>query len=92
MTASADVPAPLVVYSTSWCGYCHTLKRQLRDTGIAFSEVNIDETPGAAEFVMRINGGNQTVPTVLFPRRQHANQPAAVRRPGAAGPRCSLSR
>ena len=67
MTASAEVPNPLVIYSTTWCGYCRTLKRQLVDKGIVFTEVNIEETPGAAEFVMGINRGDQTVPTVLFP-------------------------
>ncbi len=67
MTPSAEVSAPLVIYSTTWCGYCRTLKRQLVDEGIAFSEVNIEVTPGAAEFVMTVNRGNQTVPTVLFP-------------------------
>jgi mycoredoxin len=67
VTASVEVPTPLVIYSTTWCGYCRTLKRQLVDEGIAFTEVNIEQTPGAAEFVMGINRGNQTVPTVLFP-------------------------
>jgi mycoredoxin len=67
VTASVEVPTPLVIYSTTWCGYCRTLKRQLVDEGIAFTEVNIEETPGAAEFVMSINRGNQTVPTVVFP-------------------------
>jgi mycoredoxin len=67
VTASVEVPSPLVIYSTTWCGYCRTLKRQLVDEGIAFTEVNIEDTPGAAEFVMGINRGDQTVPTVLFP-------------------------
>jgi mycoredoxin len=67
VTASAELPTALVIYSTTWCGYCRTLKRQLVDEGIAFTEVNIEETPGAAEFVMGINRGDQTVPTVLFP-------------------------
>lgn len=67
MTASVEEPIPLVIYSTTWCGYCRTLKRQLVDEGIAFTEVNIEDTPGAAEFVMGINRGAQTVPTVLFP-------------------------
>jgi len=67
VSASVEVPTPLVIFSTTWCGYCHTLKRQLGDEGIAFTEVNIEETPGAAEFVMEINRGAQTVPTVLFP-------------------------
>jgi mycoredoxin len=57
----------LIIYSTTWCGPCRTLKRLLTEQGITFAEVNIDETPGAAEFVMSVNRGNQTVPTVLFP-------------------------
>jgi len=60
-------PTEIVMYSTTWCGYCRQLKRQLVEQGIVFSEVNIEQTPGAAEFVMSVNGGNQTVPTVLFP-------------------------
>jgi mycoredoxin len=54
------------MYSTTWCGYCRTLKRQMTDEGIAYTEINIEETDGAAEFVMSVNGGNQTVPTILF--------------------------
>jgi mycoredoxin len=66
LTALA-APAELIMYSTTWCGYCRTLKRQLTDEGIASTEVNIEDAPQAADFVMTINGGNQTVPTLLFP-------------------------
>ena len=66
MTVMSE-PTEIVMYSTTWCGYCRQLKRQLVEQGIVFSEVNIEQTPGAAEFVMSVNGGNQTVPTVLFP-------------------------
>ena len=34
--------------------------------GIAFAEVDIEQNPEAADFVMSVNNGNQTVPTVLF--------------------------
>ena len=34
--------------------------------GISFTEVDIEHDPAAAKFVMRVNGGNQTVPTVKF--------------------------
>lgn len=63
----AGAADPLVIYGTSWCGPCRTLKRLLTEQEIAFTEINIEETPGAAEFVMSVNRGNQTVPTVLFP-------------------------
>jgi mycoredoxin len=57
----------LTMYSTTWCGYCMRLKRLLDREGIAYTEVNIEEDSRAAEFVMRVNGGNRTVPTVVFP-------------------------
>jgi mycoredoxin len=63
--APSDVE--LIMYTTSWCGYCRSLKRQLHEQGIEFTEVNIEEVPDSAEFVMSVNGGNQTVPTLLFP-------------------------
>ena len=56
----------LTVYSTTWCGYCHRLKTQLDREGIAYEVVDIEQEPAAAEFVMSVNGGNQTVPTVRF--------------------------
>jgi len=54
------------MYTTVWCGYCQRLKAQLGREGIAFEEVDIEADPAAAAFVESVNGGNQTVPTVLF--------------------------
>ena len=56
----------LTMYSTSWCGYCHRLKSQLDRESIAYTVVDIERDDAAADFVMRVNGGNQTVPTMLF--------------------------
>lgn len=55
------------MYTTTWCGYCSRLKIALKSEGIAYTEVDIEQDPAAAEFVMSVNGGNQTVPTVKFP-------------------------
>jgi mycoredoxin len=60
------MPGPFTMYSTSWCGYCHRLRRQLRSEGITFHEVDIETDPGAAELVEQANDGNQTVPTLVF--------------------------
>lgn len=57
----------LTMYSTTWCGYCHRLSSQLDREGIAYAVVDIEQDPVAADFVMSVNGGNQTVPTVRFP-------------------------
>ncbi|MGP3964512.1 glutaredoxin family protein [Nonomuraea sp. 3N208] len=56
----------LTVYSTTWCGPCKRLKAQLTREGISFREVDIERDPSAAEFVMSVNNGNQTVPTVVI--------------------------
>jgi mycoredoxin len=61
------VPGELTMYTTSWCGFCRTLKNQLARAGIEIAEVDIERDEAAAEFVMSVNGGNQTVPTVVFP-------------------------
>jgi len=55
------------MYSTPWCGYCRRLKSQLEREGIAFDEIDIEVHPEAADVVMAVNHGNQTVPTMLFP-------------------------
>jgi mycoredoxin len=57
---------PLTMYTTPWCGYCRRLKSQLAREGIEITEVDIERDPAACEYVMTVNGGNQTVPTLLF--------------------------
>ncbi|HWG00912.1 MAG TPA: mycoredoxin [Trebonia sp.] len=54
------------MYTTPWCGFCKNLKRQLAKAGVEISEVDIERDPEAAKFVEGVNGGNQTVPTLLF--------------------------
>jgi mycoredoxin len=68
----------LTMYSTTWCGYCARLKSQLDREGIAFTEVNIEQDPEAAEFVMGVNGGNQTVPTIRFDDGSALTNPSIV--------------
>jgi len=64
------------MFSTAWCGYCRRLKTYLDVSQIRYREVNIEETPDAVAFVERINGGNRTVPTVLFPDGSSATNPS----------------
>lgn len=56
----------LTMYTTPWCGYCRRLKGQMDRAGITFAEVDIEKDPAAADYVMSVNGGMQTVPTLLF--------------------------
>lgn len=69
---------PLTMYTTPWCGYCRRLKAQLAREGIELTEVDIERDPGAADYVMSVNGGNQTVPTVVFPDGVAMTNPSAA--------------
>jgi mycoredoxin len=55
------------MYSAPWCGYCRRLASQLDREGIAHTVVDVDQDPEAAGYVMSVNGGNRTIPTVRFP-------------------------
>ena len=79
------MPGTVTMYSTTWCGYCRRLKSQMDREGIAYTEINIEQDPESAAFVEKANGGNQTVPTVLFPDGPTHDEPVAG--PGEAGSR-----
>jgi mycoredoxin len=69
---------PLTMYTTTWCAFCKRLKRQLAADGIEMAEVDIEQDPAAADFVMTVNGGFQTVPTVVFPDGSALTNPSAA--------------
>ena len=68
----------ITMYSTVWCGYCTRLKIAMKASGISFTEVDIEHDPAAAEFVMSVNGGNQTVPTLKFADGTALTNPSIV--------------
>ncbi len=55
---------PITMYSTTWCGYCRRLKRQLAEVGIEVQEVDIDEQPHLGAQIEAKTGGFRVVPTV----------------------------
>ncbi len=60
-------PAGIVMYSTSWCPDCRRARRVLESARVDYLDVDIERDPHAAKFVMQLNGGNRSVPTILFP-------------------------
>jgi len=68
----------VTMYTTQWCGFCRRLKGQLAREGIEVAEVDIERNSAAADYVMSVNGGVQTVPTVLFPDGTALTNPSAA--------------
>jgi mycoredoxin len=57
----------IVVYGTAWCGDCRRAKKLLERRGIDYAWVDVEEQKGAKEEMLRLNGGDRRVPTLLFP-------------------------
>ena len=65
----------VTIYGTRWCCDCRRAKQFLRERKVVFREVNIDETPGAEELVLRVNNGRRKVPTIEVDGRYFACSP-----------------
>lgn len=80
MTTKDYIPeaGSITMFSTDWCGYCKRLITMLKSEGIGYTEVNIETTPGTPELVENINGGDQVVPTVIFPDGSSATNPSII--------------
>lgn len=76
MTTKNPAAGTVTMYSTTWCGYCRRLRSQLDREGIAYDVIDIERDEDAAVYVMQVNGGNQTVPTVVFPDGTAATNPS----------------
>jgi len=66
------------IYSTSWCGPCKRLKRQLTELNITFQEIDIEQSPEAAALVESLNNGDQMVPTLVFSDGTSMTNPSAI--------------
>lgn len=67
--------AEVKMYTTTWCPDCRQAKKYLDSRGIRYEEINIETTPGAAEFVMSVNAGKRKVPTLVVGENVFHNSP-----------------
>ena len=75
-SSSAEGSLP-TIYTTSWCPFCASLRQGLARLGVEYTEIDIEENPEVATIVEGINGGNRTVPTVVYADGSTATNPAA---------------
>lgn len=64
------------MYGAEWCGDCRRSKRLLNELGVEYTYINIEEVSGAADKVVEINGGMQSIPVVMFSDGTHLTEPS----------------
>jgi mycoredoxin len=66
----------ITMYGAQWCGDCTRSKRLLTELGVDFEYINIEEVAGAADKVVEINGGMQSIPVIIFRDGTHLTEPS----------------
>ena len=56
----------IIIYGTEWCGDCYRARRILKTINIPFEWVDIDNNQAGENYVLSINNGMRSVPTIVF--------------------------
>ena len=56
----------VVIYTKSFCPYCHSAKDLLRQKGAAFEEISVDGDRAAQAAMAARAGGRSTVPQIFI--------------------------
>ena len=64
---SETTSSSITVYLTAWCPDCQRARAYLDRQKISYVSVDIDQNPEAMALVKKINRGNRSVPTIVFP-------------------------
>ncbi len=60
-------PSQIVMYATEYCADCLRAKNFFETNNIPHVRVGLEGDEEAIEFVMQVNNGYRSVPTIVFP-------------------------
>jgi len=69
----------ITIYSTGWCPDCWRVKMFLKERGVEFREINIEQDYEAEQIVLQANNGKRKVPTLRVGDRYFACSPFSAR-------------
>ena len=64
----------IIIYSTTTCPYCNTLKEYLQAKSIAFTEKLIDQDKAAGEEMEKESGGFKGVPFIVITKDDNTKE------------------
>jgi predicted GNAT family acetyltransferase/glutaredoxin len=66
----------ITMYGADWCGDCLRAKAWFAANDVAYSYVNLEEVPEAADIVLERNNGLKRIPVIVFPDDSHLTEPS----------------
>ena len=69
-------PSQIVMYATEYCSDCVRAKKFFEGDNISYLRVGLEGNADAPEFVMQVNNGYRSVPTIIFPDGSVLVEPA----------------
>jgi mycoredoxin len=60
-------PTQIVIYATEYCSDCIRAKKFFEVNSIPHLQVGLEGNPEATEFVIQVNNGYRSVPTIVCP-------------------------
>ena len=64
------------MYSADWCGDCRRSKRLMDSLNVEYTIIDVEADPLASEKVIEINGGQRSIPVIVFPDGTHMTEPS----------------
>ena len=64
------------MYSADWCGDCRRSKRLMDSLNVQYTIIDVEADPSASEKVIEINGGQRSIPVIVFPDGTHMTEPS----------------
>jgi glutaredoxin 3 len=56
----------ITIYTTPFCGYCHSAKRLLAQKRVEFTEIDVSGDPAQRQVMVARAGGRRTVPQIFI--------------------------
>ncbi|MEN9517093.1 MAG: hypothetical protein RL733_301 [Actinomycetota bacterium] len=66
----------ITMYSADWCGDCRRSKRLLDSLNVEYNLIDVEADVSASDKVIEINGGQRSIPVIVFPDGTHLTEPS----------------
>jgi len=68
--------AQITMYGAEWCGDCRRSKKFLDSNNVEYNYIDVEADETASDKVIEINGGQRSIPVILFEDGTHLTEPS----------------